>query len=67
MKEYPQLANQFSIRVYQDKTMGVWKVTIESEVQIQSEYEFRDVYLSDSGITQLLVYEGPLSFDEPRK
>lgn len=67
MKEYPQLANQFSIRVYQDKTMGMWKVTIESEVQIQSEYEFRDVYLSDSGITQLLVYEGPLRFDEPRK
>ena len=67
MKEYPQLANEFSIRVYQDKTTGMWKVTIESEVQIQSEYEFRDVYLSDSGITQLLVYEGPLSFDEPRK
>ena len=67
MKEYPQLTNQFSIRVYQDKTMGMWKVTIESEVQIQSEYEFRDVYLSDSGITQLLVYEGPLRFDEPRK
>ena len=67
MKEYPQLANEFSIHVYQDKTMGMWKVTIESEVQIQSEYEFRDVYLSDSGITQLLVYEGPLSFDEPRK
>ena len=67
MKEYPQLANEFSIHVYQDKTMGMWKVTIESEVQIQSEYEFRDVYLSDSGITQLLVYEGPLRFDEPRK
>ena len=67
MKEYPQLANEFSIRVYQDKTMGMWKVTIKSEVQIQSEYEFRDVYLSDSGITQLLVYEGPLRFDEPRK
>ena len=66
-QEYPNLANEYSIHVYRDDTMGMWKVTIETEVDIQSEYEFRDVYLSDSGVTQLLVYEGPLRFDEDRK
>ena len=45
----------------------MWKVTVESQVEIQSTYEYRDVYLSDSGVTQLLVYEGPIRFDESRK
>ena len=66
-KEYPSLLNEYAIHVYRDDTMGMWKVTIETEVARQSEYEFRDVYLSDSGVTQLLVYEGPLRFDEDRK
>ena len=66
-QEYPNLPNEYAIQVFRDDTMGMWKVTIETEVAIQSEYEYRDVYLSDSGVTQLLVYEGPLRFDEPRK
>ena len=66
-QEYPNLPNEYAIHVCRDDTMGMWKVTIETEVAVQSEYEFRDVYLSDSGVTQLLVYEGPLRFDESRK
>ncbi len=66
-REYPNLPNEYAIQVFRDDTMGMWKVTIETEVAVQSEYEYRDVYLSDSGVTQLLVYEGPLRFDEPRK
>ena len=66
-QEYPNLPNEYAIQVFRDDTMGMWKVTIETEVAVQSEYEYRDVYLSDSGVTQLLVYEGPLRFDEPRK
>ena len=66
-QEYPNLPNEYAIHVYRDDTMGMWKVTIKTEVAVQSEYEYRDVYLSDSGVTQLLVYEGPLRFDEPRK
>ena len=66
-QEYPNLPDEYAIHVYRDDTMGMWKVTIETEVAVRSEYEFRDVYLSDSGVTQLLVYEGPLRFDESRK
>lgn len=66
-QEYPNLPDEYSILVFRDDTMGMWKVTIKTEVAVQSEYEYRDVYLSDSGVTQLLVYEGPLRFDEPRK
>ena len=66
-QEYPNLPNEYAIQVFRDDTMGRWKVTLKTEVAVQSEYEFRDVYLSDSGVTQLLVYEGPLRFDEPRK
>ena len=66
-QEYPNLPNEYAIQVFRDDTMGMWKVTIKTEVAVQSEYEYRDVYLSDSGVTQLLVYEGPLRFDEPRK
>ena len=66
-QEYPNLPDEYAIQVFRDDTMGMWKVTIKTEVAVQSEYEYRDVYLSDSGVTQLLVYEGPLRFDEPRK
>lgn len=67
LKEYPNLKKIMSVEVARDKTQGMWKVTIESEVTRQCDYEFRDVYLSDSGVTKLLVYEGPLRFDVPRK
>ena len=66
-QEYPNLPDEYAIQVFRDDTMGMWKVTIKTEVAVQSEYEYRDVYLSDSGVTQLLVYEGPLRFGEPRK
>lgn len=66
-QEYPNLPDEYAIQVFRDDTMGMWKVTIKTEVAVQSEYEYRDVYLSDSGVTQLLVYEGPLRFDESRK
>ena len=67
LKEYPNLSNVYSTRIFRDDTTGMWKVTFESQVEIQSTYEYRDVYLSDSGVTQLLVYEGPIRFDESRK
>ena len=67
MKEYPDLRDDFSIEVFRDKTTGMWKVTIKGEVSVQCDYDYRDVYLSDSGATQLLVYEGPVRFDESRK
>lgn len=67
MKEYPNLKKIMSVEVARDKTQGMWKVTIESEVTRQCDYEFRDIYLSDSGVTKLLVYEGPIRFDEQRK
>ena len=66
-QEYPNLPNEYAIQVFRDDTMGMWKVTIDAYVDYQSTYEYRDVYLSDSGITKLLVYEGPVSFDEERK
>ena len=49
------------------KEAGMWKVTVESYVEYQSTYAYRDIYLSDDGATQLLVYEGPIRFDEGRK
>ena len=66
--EYPKLgSNYLSTTVFRDETAGMWKVTIDAHVDYQSTYEYRDVYLSDSGITKLLVYEGPVPFDEERK
>ena len=67
LKEYPNLGDYLSIDVFRDETTGMWKVTIEAYVDYQSTYAYRDVYLSDSGATQLLVYEGPVRFDESRK
>ena len=67
LKEYPNLGEYLSMDVFQDETAGMWKVTIESYVDYQSTYAYRDIYLSDSGATQLLVYEGPIRFDESRK
>ena len=67
LKEYPNLGDYLSLDVFRDETTGMWKVTIESYVDYQSTYAYRDVYLSDSGATQLLVYEGPIGYDESRK
>ena len=67
LKEYPNLGDYLSLDVFRDDTTGMWKVTIEAYVDYQSTYAYRDVYISDSGATQLLVYEGPIGWDESRK
>ena len=67
LKEYPDLGEYLSVDVMRDKEAGMWKVTVESYVEYQSTYAYRDIYLSDDGATQLLVYEGPIRFDEGRK
>ena len=66
-KEYPNLSQEVGTRVFRDEAAGMWKVTFQCEVSRQAQYDFRDVYLTDDGITRLLVYEGPLKFDESRK
>ena len=67
LKEYPNLGDYLSLDVFRDDTTGMWKVTIEAYVDYQSTYCYRDVYISDSGATHLLVYEGPIGWDETRK
>jgi len=67
LKEYPNLVDYLSLSVFRDEAAGMWKVTIRDDVVVQSTYDYRDIYLTDDGQTKLLVYEGPLSFDEPRK
>ena len=67
LKEYPNLGDYLSLAVFRDDATGMWKVTIEAYVDYQSTYCYRDVYISDSGATQLLVYEGPIGWDESRK
>lgn len=67
VQEYPNLENELSLEVLRDKGTGMWKVTIKSYVDYQSTYAYRDIYLSDDGATQLLVYEGPIGYDEARK
>ena len=68
LKEYPKLGNNYlSIRAFRDRTAGMWKVTVKAYAEYQATVEYRDVYLSDSGLTKLLVYEGPLDWDEERK
>ncbi len=66
-KEYPNLSQEIGTRVFRDEAAEMWKVTFQCEVSRQAQYDFRDVYLTDDGITRLLVYEGPLKFDESRK
>ena len=67
LKEYPDLGEYLSVDVMRDEEAGMWKVTVESYVEYQSTYAYRDIYLSDDGATQLLVYEGPVRYDEARK
>ena len=67
LKEYPNLGEYLSVDVTHDDAAGMWKVTIESYVDYQSTYAYRDVYIADNGVTCLLVYEGPIGYDESRK
>ena len=67
LKEYPSLGSYLNLTVFRDEEAGMWKVTIKSYVDYQATYGFRDVYLTDDGTTKLLVYEGPLGHEEPRK
>jgi len=67
LKEYPNLGEYLSLDVFHDEATGMWKVTIESYVDYQSTYGYRDVYIADNGVTCLLVYEGPIGWDETRK
>ncbi len=66
-KEYPQRSREIGTKVYRDETAGMWKVTFQCEVEFQSKYEFWDVYLTEGGITKLVVHEGPLEFNVERK
>lgn len=65
--EYPQLKDYLSVAVARDEANRMWRVTFKTYVDYQSTLEYRDVYLDDSGVTQLLVREGPLAFNESRK
>ena len=66
-KEIPQRGRELGTQVYRDETAGMWKVTFQCEVELQSKDEFWDVYLTDEGITKLVVYEGPLESNAERK
>ena len=67
LQEYPNLIDYLSVDVLRDETAGMWKVTVEAYVNYQDTYAYRDIYISDNGETQLLVYEGPISYGETRK
>ena len=67
LKEYPNLGEYLSLDVFHDDTAGMWKVTIDSYVEYQSTHGYRDVYITDNGVTCLMVYEGPIGWDETRK
>ena len=43
------------------------RVSVRSYHVYLSTYDYRDIYLDDNGVTQLLVYEGPIGYDESRK
>lgn len=66
-KEYPQRSREIGTQVYRDETAGMWKVTFQCEVELQSKDEFWDVYLTEDGITKLVVHEGPLESNVERK
>ena len=67
LKEYPKLGNDLSLDVAHDDGTNMWRVTVRSYHDDQSTYDYRDIYLDDNGVTQLLVYEGPIGYDESRK
>ena len=67
LKEYPNLGDYLSLDVSHDDGAKMWRVTVKSYHDYQSTDEYRDIYLDDNGVTQLLVYEGPIGYDESRK
>ena len=67
LKEYPKLGDYLSLDVSHDDGAKMWRVTVKSYHDYQSTDEYRDIYLDDNGVTQLLVYEGPIGYDESRK
>ena len=67
LKEYPKLGDYLSLDVAHDDDAKMWRVTVKSYYSYQASYEYRDIYLDDNGVTQLLVYEGPIEYDQTRK
>ena len=67
LKEYPNLGDYLSLDISHDDGAKMWRVTVKSYHDYQSTDEYRDIYLDDNGVTQLLVYEGPIGYDESRK
>lgn len=65
--EYPKLGDYLSLDVSHDDESHMWRVTVKSYHDYQATYEYRDIYLDDNGVTQLLVYEGPIEYDQTRK
>ena len=65
--EYPKLGDYLSLDIAHDDDANMWRVTVKSYHDYQSTDEYRDIYLDDNGVTQLLVYEGPIGYDESRK
>lgn len=65
--EYPKLGSYLNLDIAHDDGAGMWRVTVRSYHDYQATYEYRDIYLDDNGVTQLLVYEGPIGYDEARK
>lgn len=65
--EYPRLRDYLDLEVSHDDGAGMWRVTVRSYHESRSSEEFRDIYLDDNGVTHLLVYEGPIEYDESRK
>lgn len=67
LKEYPNLGDYLSLDVSHDDESHMWRVTVKSYHDYQATDEYRDIYLDDNGVTQLLVYEGPIEYDQTRK
>ena len=67
LKEYPNLGDYLSLDVSHDDGAKMWRVTVKSYHDYQSTDEYRDIYLDDNGVTHLLVYEGPIEYDQTRK
>ena len=67
LKEYPNLGDYLSLDIAHDDESHMWRVTVKSYHDYQATDEYRDIYLDDNGVTQLLVYEGPIEYDQTRK
>lgn len=67
LKEYPNLGDYLSLDISHDDGAKMWRVTVKSYHDYQSTDEYRDIYLDDNGVTQLLVYEGPIEYDQTRQ